>query len=457
MDKSFSYKFFVLIMCVMACCTAGGYLLYAQSVWMAAGCFACSLLPVVFLLQALRRLRKKIDYFIDAIANDDYTFHFPSSETLWSTSTDLGLQLNRIREIMQQKRFTMQEQEKYYELLLRKIHSGVLLVNDTGHVMQANQSALRLLCREVFTHIVQLEPSAPELYNVLCSIRNGEQHKVVFFNEKERMELLVQASTVIFRNKTYKLLVINDVKQLLDEQETETWTKLFRILAHEIMNSIAPITSLSDSLLQLQNEPEALQTLKEDTVHGLQVINETGKGLLSFVESYHRLLRIPTPRKERLDLPDFLNGVILICSHLPYFNKVKISLSIDPQAPPLYADSNLLGQVMINLVKNAIQAIEDGAISDGAICLGYKKGSDDTPVLEVSDNGPGIKPELLNQIFVPFFTTKNEGSGIGLSMARQIMRAHGGTIQVQSLPGQMTRFSLHFPKNDVFLSSIINN
>ena len=445
MDKSFPLKVILLIILIITGSTVGGYLFFTGDFWLAVGCFSFITIPLAILLQSISRLHKKIDYFISAIDNDDYTFRFPLYKAFWYSSADLSRQLNRVKEVMQKKRIAMQEQEKYYEILLAKVNSGVLLVNETGHVLQANQAALKLLSREIFTHIAQLEPYSPELYEVLRSIRSGEQHKVVFSNEKERLELLVHASSIVLRGKTNKLFVIQDIKQLLDEQEMEVWIKLFRVLSHEIMNAITPITSLSDSLLRLQNDPDAIQTLKDDTVQGLQVINETGKGLLSFVESYHRLLRVPTPQKELLDMPDFLSGTILLCSHLPYFNKVRIDLQIDPQAPPLYADGNLLGQVMINLVKNAIQAIQDAAIPNGTICLSYQKATDEGQIVEVSDNGPGIPPELANQIFVPFFSTKGEGSGIGLSIARQIMRAHGGRIQMQSTPGQITRFSLHFP------------
>ncbi|MCL2501675.1 MAG: ATP-binding protein [Bacteroidales bacterium] len=445
MDKSFPYKVALLLIAMIFCCAAGFYLLHVEHYGIALGCFAGMLLPAWVLFKSIKHLHKKIDYFISAISNDDYAFRFPSHKKMWSGSTDLSRQLNRVKEAMQQKHHAMQEQEKYYEILLAKINSGVVLVNATGHVIQANQFALTLLGREIFTHLTQLESFAPELYGVLQTIRSGEQHKVAVLNEKERTDLLVQASFIVLRGKAYKLFVINDIKQLLDEQEMEIWVKLFRILSHEIMNSITPITSLSDSLLQLQNDPESAQTLKEDTIYGLQVINETGKGLLSFVESYQRLLRIPTPRKEFLDGSDFFNGIILLCSHLPYFNKVRISLNIAPDAPPLYADGNLLGQVMINLVKNAIQSIEHADFLHGEVCLNFQKTPEGNALIEVSDNGPGIAPDLVNQIFVPFFTTKSEGSGIGLSIARQIMRAHGGRIQVQSLPGQPTKFSLYFP------------
>ena len=444
MDRSFSYKVIFILICIVIGCTAGGYLLHAGFTRAAIGSFICAGALSWIFIKNIGDLRKKIDYFIDAISNDDYTFHFSTEKNIWSSSADLNRQFNRVKQAMQQKRLSIQEQEKYYEILLGKINSGVLLVNETGHVIQVNQNTLKLLGREIFTHLRQLEPFAPELYAVLHSIRSGEELKVMFSNEKERLELWVHASTFNLRGKNYKLLVINDVRQILDEQEMETWTKLFRVLSHEIMNSIAPITSLSDSLLQLQYNSEAAQTLKEDTIQGLQVINETGKGLLSFVESYHRLLRIPTPQKELIDPSDFLNGIIVLCSHLPYFSQIRFNLNIDSDAPPLYADSNLLGQVMINLVKNAIQAIEASAISNGEVCLNYKKGHDNSPLLEVSDNGPGIPHEVVNQIFVPFFTTKKEGSGIGLSIARQIMRAHGGRIKVQSAPGQRTKFTLYF-------------
>jgi len=445
MDRSFPYKVTLLIAAIVCCCAAGFHLFHLEHYGAAIGCFAVMFLPAMVLFKSIKHIHKKIDYFIDAISSNDYAFRFPSNKKIWSSSSDLSRQLNRVKEVMQQRQLAMQEQERYFEVLLAKINSGVLLVNETGHVVQANQGVLTLIGREIFTHLIQLESVAPELYDTLQTIRSGEQHKVVVFNEKERLELLVQASFIVLRGKAFKLFVINDIKQLLDEQEMEIWVKLFRILSHEIMNSITPITSLSDSLLQLLKDPESAPTLKEDIVYGLLVINETGKGLLSFVGSYQQLLRIPTPRKEFLDCSDFFNGIILLCSQFPYFNQVQINIDIASDAPPLYADSSLLGQVMINLVKNAIQSIESADMQHGKICLSYQKTPERDALIEVSDNGQGVAPELVNQIFIPFFTTRSNGSGIGLSIARQIMRAHGGRIQVQSIPGHLTKFSLYFP------------
>ncbi|MCL1973702.1 MAG: ATP-binding protein [Bacteroidetes bacterium] len=444
MDKSFPVKLLLLLLAMLSCCAAGVYLLYLEQYTGACISFAGMLLLVWVLYKSIKQVHKKVDYFINAIANDDYTFQFPVKPTLGSSTADLSRQLNRVKEVMQQKRLAMQEQEKYYEVLLSKINAGVLLVSESGHVTQANQKALSLLGREVFTHLHQLQSSMPELYAVLHAIRSGEQHKVVFANEREQIELLVQASLVALRNQKLRIIVLNDIRQLLDEQEMENWIKLFRILAHEIMNSIAPITSLSDTLLQLHNDSSSADTLKEDTKNGLQLIHETAKGLTSFVSSYHRLLRVPTPQKERLEVSDFLNGIVVLSSHLPYFEHIHFNIEVSSDAPPLYADENLLGQVMINLVKNAVQSIERAGITQGIIHLHFQKSFDGGALLEVSDNGPGIAPELANQIFMPFFTTKSEGSGIGLSIARQIMRAHGGRIQVHSTPGQMTKFCLFF-------------
>ncbi|MCL2728322.1 MAG: hypothetical protein FWD56_08070, partial [Bacteroidales bacterium] len=163
MDKFYPLKVLALLGCIIACCAAGGYLLHIGFTWRAVGCFALAGAPLFILFRSISNVHKKIDYFIDAISNDDYTFRFPSAKKLWSSSADLSRQLNRVKEMMQQKRLAIQEQEKYYEVLLAKINSGILLVNKTDHVLQANQAALKLISREIFTHLSQLESFAPEL------------------------------------------------------------------------------------------------------------------------------------------------------------------------------------------------------------------------------------------------------------------------------------------------------
>jgi Signal transduction histidine kinase involved in nitrogen fixation and metabolism regulation len=450
MNASFVIRITLILSGMLACTSLSVYFFVAKQTEWALFCILLLLLLLLPLYRVLWNNARKIDYFIQAIANDDYTFRFPEAPS-WIHTRDLEQQLNRVKLIMQKKRLSIQEQETYYSLLLEKVSSGVILVTHNQHVVQCNAQALKLLHLNVFTHLSQLNNTAPELYTLFSQLRPGQPQKISYTTERESIELLVQTTSISLRQEEYKLLVINDIQKLLEEGEIETWIKLFRVLSHEMMNSINPITSLSDSLLKLYQEEKDPQVLYQDTVNALQIIQETGRRLIDFVGSYHKLLRVPPPKKQNIDIVDFLQGMVMLSSHSEYFSRSRIRVEVASDAPPLCADPNLLGQVVINLIKNALQSIGNDPApqrEDGHILLSYRRDENGAGVLEVTDNGPGVPPEVVPQIFVPFFTTKSEGSGIGLSLARQIMRVHGGSIQLRSHP-QQTCFSLHFPLETV--------
>lgn len=396
---------------------------------------------ILWLVRRLRLSNRKLAYFFNSLENDDYTLRFIESKGLPSERM-LNRSLNRIKGIIQNTRLEIQQKEKYYEIILSSIHTGVIALNQKGFVIQSNHFALKLLGLEIFTHINQLNKVSALLLQTVKEIRPNENRRVSYTNERGRVQLLISATELIVRGENITLLVLNDIENEMDEKEIESWIRLIRVLSHEIMNSIAPITSLSDTLLTLHRKsdsPEDSPELKQNTMNGLQVISETGKGLISFVESYRKFTRIPEPVKEYIDLSEFIHRMIILCSMEPHFGNVKIDTDIRPEGLKIYADPNLLGQVLLNIIKNAIQAMK--AQQDCRIIITAAQGPVGSVSLKISDNGPGIPPEILNEIFVPFFTTKEEGSGIGLSIARQIMRAHGGSIKVESLPGG-TAFTL---------------
>lgn len=396
---------------------------------------------ILWLVRRLRLSNRKLAYFFDSLENDDYTLRFIESKGLPSERM-LNRSLNRIKGIIQNTRLEIQQKEKYYEIILSSIHTGVIALNPKGFVIQSNHFALKLLGLEIFTHINQLNKVSALLLQTVKEIRPNENRRVSYTNERGRVQLLISATELIVRGENITLLVLNDIENEMDEKEIESWIRLIRVLSHEIMNSIAPITSLSDTLLTLHRKsdsPEDSLNLKQNTMNGLQVISETGKGLISFVESYRKFTRIPEPVKEYIDLSEFINRMIILCSMEPHFGNVKIDTDIRPENLKIYADPNLLGQVLLNIIKNAIQAMKTQ--QDCRIVITAGQGPEGSVSLKISDNGPGIPPEILNEIFVPFFTTKEEGSGIGLSIARQIMRAHGGSIKVESVPGR-TAFTL---------------
>ncbi len=245
------------------------------------------------------------------------------------------------------------------------------------------------------------------------------------------------------------LVSVQDIRNELDEKELDSWMKLIRVLMHEIMNSIAPITSLSESLCKFyldNGTPVLPKDVDEATIHstikGLNVIKEQGNGLMAFVESYRKLTRLTKPDRKRFPMVDLLERMKILYATLEFSNNVKLSVSINPAEMELFADENQIAQVLLNLLKNALQAT--GNNPDGRIRIEAMLNNDLLPEIKIVDNGNGIPEEILDQIFVPFFTTRENGSGIGLSLSRQIMQLHGGSLQVHSTPGKETCFSMKF-------------
>lgn len=403
----------------------------------------CIIGAIVFISKILtlyNSVNRKIAYFFEAIDNDDYSINFIERK---GTSSEMFLSfiLNKMKNIIQKTRIESQQKEKFYELILESINSGIVVLNSKGFVMQTNAAALKLLGLSVFTHIRQLDRVDSALTTLFDNIKSGDKKIFSLTMERGTVQLSIKASGLLLDKEPVRLVVLHDINNEMDEKEIESWIKLIRVLSHEIMNSIAPITSLSDTLLTLYEDKNIEElNLRTNTVNALHVISETSKGLVSFVESYRKFTRIPTPEKELFNASEFIQRIVILCSAEDNFNSVKIDMSKVPEDLKLYADSNLLGQVMINIVKNAIQALQGR--SNAAILIAAYRTEDDRTVFTIKDNGPGIPEELMKQIFVPFFTTKEQGSGIGLSIARQIMRAHDGSIRVHSVPDKETRFTI---------------
>lgn len=332
------------------------------------------------------------------------------------------------------------QQEKYYELILDCVNTGILVLNDNGAVYQKNSEALRLLGLNVFTHVSQLNRVDPRLSSLLANCRPGDKLQMPFNNERGTVNMSVRVSDITVRKEHLRILALNDINNELDEKEIDSWIRLTRVLTHEIMNAVTPITSLSDTLLGLTEA----QASKEEIRNGLQTISSTGKGLLSFVESYRKFTRIPTPEPSLFYVKSFIERMVELARHQHPDVRVTFHTDIAPSDLILYADENLVSQVVINLLKNAIQAIESDINTDkeGHINIRAYCNEAEAILIEISNNGPAIPNDIAEHIFIPFFTTKEGGSGIGLSISRQIMRLSGGNLSL--LPGKETTFILKF-------------
>jgi nitrogen fixation/metabolism regulation signal transduction histidine kinase len=302
---------------------------------------------------------------------------------------------------------------------------------------------------DVLTHLNQLKKIDHKLFMNLKNIQASEQKLITFGNNKGTIQLLVKANSFISANKELILISVQDIKNELDEKELDSWRKLIRVMMHEIMNSITPITSLSESLAgyfysegNVKAPREINEKTIETTIRGLEVIREQGKGLISFVESYRKLTRLPKPEKKPFSAKNLIENIIILSGSFHHADHVNIGFNVQPEELEILADEKQISQVLVNLVKNAFQANAENKEAKVKILCGL--GSNGRPEVKVIDNGPGITADVLDKVFIPFFTTKENGSGIGLSLSRQIMQMHGGTLKLISYPGKQTVAALSF-------------
>lgn len=350
-------------------------------------------------------MRDKVAFLFNALDNGDYSFRFTEGGGLTDDRLT-NASLNRVKDILQHARDEQKEREKYFELILNSVDTGIVVVDDgRGVVLRCNDAALRLLKRVVITHIDQVN-------EVLKS-------------------LSVRSTYTTLKGRRVKILAVSDIKGELADQEIDSWVKLIRVMTHEIMNTLTPIISLSDTLLKQADGEE-----KE----GLGVINSTSRELVRFVENYRKFTHVPTPVPTLFYVEPFLERMSRFAAPLLDAG-CAVTVSVEPEDLLVYADEGLISRVVSNLIKNAAEATGGG----GHIWLKAYTGDGDTVVIDVIDDGPLIPEEVAVHIFVPFFTTKKDGSGIGLSISRQIMRASNGFISlVSDKRNGLTTFRLTF-------------
>ena len=353
-----------------------------------------------------RRNIKKVTFLFDAIDNGDFSFNFPT-EKRFKEDKILHKSLNRIKLFLQHTREEQMEREKYYEQILNAVDTGILVVDSHDNILQHNQAALRLLDTDVLTHMNQVK-------------------------EKLKDEHLAKHETqAMLKDKHVRIIALSDVSHELSNQEVDSWIKLIRVLTHEIMNTITPVTSLSETLLTRVTEDKDLK-------QGLETIHKTGTELLAFVNNYRRFTHVPQPQPALFYVEPFLERMALLCNH-------KVEISVSPKDLLVYADESLLSHVVTNLLKNAVEAF-NGQEKLIFIRLHAYANAQESIIIDVSNNAGLIAEDVASHIFIPFFTTKPEGSGIGLSLSRQIMRVSGGSLSLHQDNAQgITTFRIIIP------------
>lgn len=363
--------------------------------------------------------------------------------------------LTEMQDALEHYRNNLQKKEsklQYFQALANHIDMAILVYTPDGQMEWVNDAAKRLIhidCPHTINDLVDFHPDLPAK---LHTLKAGDLSVWQIKQEEETVQFALSGMEFVIQGRKLLIAGMKNIHSALDNRETEAWQKLIRVLTHEIMNSVTPITSLSDTLLtliqgseELKAKSESISSDKEtadEIRNGLHTISTTGKGLLSFVENYRRFTRIPKPEPSLFYVKGFINRMVELARHQYPDSHITFHSHITPDDLILYADENLISQVLINLLKNAIQAIEAAEIPEGIITLHAYCNENEAVLIEVSNNGPAILSEVAEHIFIPFFTTKEGGSGIGLSISRQIMRLSGGSLSLH--PGKETMFVLKF-------------
>lgn len=404
----------------------------------------------ISLIRYINRSNKKIAFFFESVKNEDFSLKFPKA-VADKSFRELHQRINELNGVLQRTCIENRKQETYFREVLQQVNVGILSYNSKGHILFANPSIKQLLNSEQLNHIRQLEQVHPSLYEVLMSPSNPTTRSIKTNNERENKELSLKTNTFQVDDENITLLTLQDINMELEEKETDSWLKLIRVLTHEIMNSLTPIASITSGLLDnfkpegnLISSEELNEKRIENTAKGLEVIKAQGNDLMQFVQSYRGLLQVSPPNKELISVQKILNRIELIYANELAENGVQLEIHVSPNDLELFADPQQVTQILINLVKNALQALNDQ--QNKRIQLNAYFNDQGNPCIEVRDNGPGIEESLREEIFIPFFTTKATGSGIGLSVSKHIMRLHEGSIRLDSKPGERTSFFLEFKK-----------
>lgn len=438
------YRTLLCYACLMGVTSFGlVWSIYISRSWLAGISLLLLLVLIIYALaHYLNATNRKIAFFFEAIENEDSALIFPEEKNT-PILTALHHGLHKLNTAIQKIKIEHKTQEQYYNKIFDQVSTAILTKDERGFIFLANSSCKQLINRKNLTHIRQVAGFSPKLHRVLEKIQPHERQLINLSLEGKPRHLLLHTSGFRTQSQDLTIITIQDIKNELDARELDSWIKLISVLTHEIINTISPVTSLSESIYERFKEQQTKQEtipvsrqVYEKTLEGLEVIKERGRGLIGFVDSYRRLTKLPRPEKRTLSLEELINKIKILVSREANFDQVVFRQKIIPGDLEIFADEKLIVQALINILKNAIEALRGHQDATIQIIAGIAPTG--KVEITISDNGPGIPPEILDDIFTPFFTTKTSGTGIGLTLSRQILRLHGGTLNVRTAPGKGT-------------------
>ena len=441
--KYYNTILYLRLLVLIALAVIMGYSFSSQAYFTFVICVLVELIFAWKFVQFLNKTHKQMNYFVQSIKNNDTTLNFPKKSGS-RIINELNQSLNELNGIIQAVQMKSKIKETYFAKILQNIATGVVVLTEDGFVTDVNSAALELIGLETFTHINQLNRIDSKFTSGLSNLKNRQRKVLDLLSNKERIQVITRCSVIRLVDEDVKLITLQDIRGELERKEIDAWVKLIRVLSHEIMNSLAPVTSISQSLKRMwkekiESKPDnGVDYHVGKTINGLGVITQTNEALIRFVQSYRVLSKAPEPRLNTIDAHSFFDRLNILLSPLKESFEGNLKLQAPDKNFRFIADEQMMVQVIINLVKNAAEAFNGHPLpkdSEADIIVNAIK-KDKITEIKVSDNGVGIPDEIADEIFIPFFTTKESGSGIGLSYSRQILRAHGGSLLCRSKVGE---------------------
>ncbi|WP_245868040.1 sensor histidine kinase [Labilibaculum filiforme] len=427
------------------------YLLAKKSLYFTASLtFLAIVYQIYEIIKYVEKTNRLLKNFLESIRYSDFTRNF-QVQGLGSSFDKLQESFNAVITDFQKIRAEKEEHYFYLQTVIQHIGISLIAFHRDGKVEMINNASKKLFQVSSLKQIQDLSRFSEELVTCLLSLKHGENTLVKVIDNEDILKLAIYATEFKINNRQVILVSIKNIQYELEEQEIESWQKLIRVLTHEIMNSITPISSLSTTLTTILDnfgenntnkfQDEDLETLNEVKL-ALETIHKRSSGLLHFVDTYRNLTKIPKPNFGIFQVQKLFNNIHRLMEEEIKRKGIRCEISINPESLELFADEQLLEQVLINLIKNSIHALEHTEHPEIELKAFMNKRGRIS--IQISDNGQGIIKEVLDKVFIPFFTTKPKGSGIGLSLSKQILRLHGGTITAQSIPNEKTSFTLTF-------------
>lgn len=414
--------------------------------------FAAFLVLVIIILQLVDIFRfvsqtnRKLTRFLDSVRYSDFISGFTSDNKLGKSFKDLNIAFNEVLEAFRKARSEKEEHWQYLNTVVQQVRTGIISFDAHGSVQIINTVAKRLLGTPSLRNIRELQLVNPRLYQALTNVLAGKSE---LYKGSNDLHLTIQSTELRIRGEGVKLVTLQNIQPEMQKQELEAWQNLTRVLRHEIMNSITPISSLTSTLREILDHDmerradhyELKEEGAEDLREGLSTIENRSKGLIKFIDAYREYTSLPKPRIATVRIKDLIDNVSQLMKQELKKTDISFHSECSSEYLTIQADAEMIEQVLINLLKNAVEALAETPDPRLELIARYDENS---VRIDVGDNGPGIIEEAIEHIFVPFYTTKRTGSGIGLSLSRQIMQMHNGSLSVVSDPEVRTVFTLRF-------------